>query len=363
MNSELIEALNILEREKDIDKNVLLDAIENSLITAYKNHFDKADNVRVTVDRQTGDFAIYSEKTVVENVENPVTEISLEDAAKISRKYGIGDVVNVEIKTKEFGRIATSVAKSVITQKIREEEKNAVFNKYYAKEHDIVTGIVQKITSKGAIVNLGKVDALLAESEMIPGETLRPNDRVKVYVSEVKDSGRGSVPKIIISRTNEMLVKRLFENEVAEIQDGIVVIVSISRDPGSRSKISVRSNHPKVEPIGSCVGVNGSRVGAVVTELRGEKIDIIRWSDNSAELIENALSPSKVISVEADDDERSAKVVVPDNQLSLAIGKAGQNAKLAAKLTGYRIDIKSETQARELAALAENEETVEEVEE
>lgn len=348
MNSELIEALNILEREKDINKEVLLDAIETSLVTAYKNHFDKADNVKVNIDRQTGDFAIYAEKEVVEVVENPVTQISLEAANEISKKYKIGDIVNIEIKTKEFGRIATTVAKGVITQKIREEEKSAVFNKYYTKENDIITGIVRKINQKGVIVNLGKLDATLTADDLVPTEKLKPNDRIKVYITEVKEQERSSVPKICISRTSEQLVKRLFETEVAEIMDGIVEIVTISREPGSRSKISVRSKNSKVDPVGSCVGVNGSRVGAVVSELRGEKIDIIRYSDNSAEFIVNALAPAKVVSVEADDDEKSAKVVVPDNQLSLAIGRAGQNAKLAAKLTGYRIDIKSETQAREL---------------
>ena len=285
---------------------------------------------------------------VVEKVENPVTQISLEAANEISRKYKLGDIVNVEIKTKEFGRIATSVAKGVITQKIREEEKNAVFNKYYTKENDIITGIVRKINQRGIIVNLGKLDAMLTEDDIVPTEKLKPNDRIKVYVTEVKEQEKSPVPKITISRTSEQLVKRLFETEVAEIMDGIVEIVTIARDPGSRSKISVRSKNPKVDPVGSCVGVNGSRVGAVVSELRGEKIDIVRYSDNSAEFIVNALAPSKVVSVEADDDEKTAKVVVPDNHLSLAIGRAGQNAKLAAKLTGYRIDIKSETQAKEL---------------
>lgn len=353
MNSELIEALNTLEKEKDINKDVLLDAIENSLITAYKNHFDKADNVKVTIDRQTGDFAIYAEKTVVEAVENPVTQISLDEAHKISKKHSVGDIINVEIKTKEFGRIATSVAKSVITQKIREEEKHAIYSKYYQKEKDVITGIVQKKTARGTVINLGKLDALLLDNESIKSENLKVNERVKVYINEVKEPEKGSVPKVIISRTNPELVRRLFEAEVAEIQDGIVEIVGISRDPGSRSKISVRSSHPKVDPVGACVGVNGSRVNAVVTELRGEKIDIVRWSDNSAVFIENALSPAKVVSVEADDDERTAKVVVPDYQLSLAIGKDGQNARLAAKLTGFKIDIKSESQAKEL------EETVE----
>lgn len=349
MNSELIEALNVLEKEKDIDKNVLLDAIENSLITAYKNHFDKADNVKVTIDRENGDFAIFSEKEVVETVENPVTQISLGDANLINKKYKIGDIINIEIKTKEFGRIATSVAKNVITQKIREEEKNAVFNKYYSKENDIITGIIKKITPKGVVVNLGKVDAMLTENDLVKTEKLKINDRIKVYVTEVTNQERSSTPKISISRVSPELVKRLFENEVAEIKDGIVEILNVARDPGARSKICVRSRNPKVDPVGSCVGVNGSRVDIVVAELKGEKIDIIRYDENPAIFVEAALSPAKVVSVEADADERSAKVVVPDYQLSLAIGRNGQNAKLAAGLTGYRIDIKSETQAKELA--------------
>ena len=356
MNSELMEALNILEREKDIDKNVLLDAIENSLITAYKNHFDKADNVKVTVDRETGDFAIYAEKTVVENVENPVLEISLEDATSINKKYNVGDIVNVEVKTKEFGRIATSVAKSVITQKIREEEKNAVFNKYYTKENDIMTGIVKRTCTRGTIVNLGKLDALIAEEDSVATETFKPNERIKVFIKEVQEPERGYIPKVAISRNHELLVKRLFENEVPEIIDGIVEIVNVARDAGSRSKILVRARHPKVDPVGSCVGVNGSRVGAVVAELRGEKIDVVRWSDNSAELIENAIAPAKVISVVADDDTKMAKCVVPDKQLSLAIGKAGQNSKLAAKLTGFKIEIKSETQEKEYQESLKNNE-------
>lgn len=347
MNSELIEALNILEREKDIDKNVILDAIENSLVTAYKNHFDKADNVKVTVDRETGDFAIYAEKTVVENVENSVLQISLQDAMLIDRKYNVGDVVNVEIKTKEFGRIATSVAKSVITQKIREEEKNAVFNKYYTKENDIMTGIVKRTCARGVIVNLGKLDALIGDDGKVATETFRPNERIKVFITSVQEPERGYIPRVSISRNHELLVKRLFENEVPEIIDGIVEIVNVARDAGSRSKILVKAKHPKVDPVGSCVGVSGNRVGAVVAELRGEKIDVVRWSDNSAELIQNALAPAKVISVVADDDTKMAKCVVPDKQLSLAIGKAGQNSKLAAKLTGFKIEIKSETQERE----------------
>ena len=263
----------------------------------------------------------------------------------INSKYELGDIVNIEIKSKEFGRIATQNAKNVILQKIREEERKVLYNQYYAKEKDVVTGIVQRYIGKNVSVNLGKVDAVLNENEMVKGEVFRPTERIKVYVLEVKDTSKG--PKILVSRTHPELVKRLFESEVAEVRDGTVEIKSIAREAGSRTKIAVWSANPDVDPVGACVGINGARVNAIVNELRGEKIDIINWNPNSAELIENALSPAKVISVIADDDDKTAKVIVPDYQLSLAIGKEGQNARLAARLTGFKIDIKSETQARE----------------
>ena len=345
MNKELIEALNVLEKEKDISKEVLLEAIENSLIPAYKNHFGKADNVKVTINRETGDFTILAAKEVVETVEDPVMQISLEAAQEISKKHNVGDVINVEVKSKEFGRIATQNAKNIITQKIREEERKVIYDKYYGKEKDIVTGIVQRINGRSISINLGKADAILNESEQVKGEVFMPNERVKLYVVEVKDSTKG--PRILVSRTHPELVKRLFEAEVTEVKDGVVEIVNIAREAGSRSKISVRSHDPNVDPVGACVGVNGARVNAIVDELRGEKIDIITWNENPAILIENALSPAKVVSVVADDEEKTARVVVPDYQLSLAIGKEGQNARLAARLTGFKIDIKSESQARE----------------
>ena len=345
MNKELLEALNVLEKEKEISKDTLLDAIETSLLTACKNHFGKADNVHVSIDRKTCDYELYMEKEVVEEVEDPVLQISLEEARKLYAGYGIGDMVRQEIKSKEFGRIATQNAKNVILQKIREEERKAVFDQFHTKEHEVVTGIVQRYIGRNISVNLGKADAMLNEVEQVKGETYEPTERIKVLILEVKDTTRG--PRITVSRTHPELVKRLFESEVTEIKDGIVEIKAISREAGSRTKMAVWSNDPNVDPVGACVGVNGSRVNAVVDELRGEKIDIINWSDNSAELIENALSQAKVICVIADDDEKTAQVVVPDFQLSLAIGKVGQNARLAARLTGYKIDIKSETQAKE----------------
>ena len=345
MNNELLEALNILEQEKNISKETLLEAIENSLITACKNHFGKADNVKVVIDPDTCEYHCFQEKTVVEEVEDPIEQISLVNAQMINRKYELGDVVQVEVKSKEFGRIATQNAKNVILQKIREEERKVIYDEYNGLEKEVVTGIVQRYVGRNVSINLGKADALLTESEQIKGEVFQPTERIKVYILEVKATPKG--PKILVSRTHPELVKRLFESEVAEVREGIVEIKAISREAGSRTKIAVWSNDPDVDPVGACVGMNGARVNAIVNELRGEKIDIITWDENPAILIQNALSPAKVISVIADADEKAAKVVVPDYQLSLAIGKEGQNARLAARLTGFKIDIKSETQARE----------------
>ena len=346
MNTELLEALSILEKEKNISRDTILDAIEQSLIQACKNHFGKADNVTVTINRETGDFHVVAAKEVVEgNPEDPVMEISLAEAKKINPRYEVGHIVNVEIQSKSFGRIATQNAKNVILQKIREEERKVLYDEYFGKEREVVTGIVQRYIGKNVSVNLGKVDAMLNEKEMIPGEKFEPTERIKVYVLEVRDTPRG--PRVLVSRTHPELVKRLFESEVTEVHDGIVEIRSIAREAGSRTKIAVYSNDPDVDAVGACVGMNGSRVNAIVEELGGEKIDIINWDENPALMIENALSPAKVITVLADPDEKDALVIVPDYQLSLAIGKEGQNARLAARLTGYKIDIKSETQARE----------------
>ena len=344
-NNELLEALNILEREKNISKETLLEAIENSLVTACKNHFGTSENVKVTMDPQTCEYHVFQEKTVVEQVEDPVEQISLVNAKMVDSKYEIGDIVNVEIQSKEFGRIATQNAKNVILQKIREEERKVLYNQYYSMEKDVVTGVVQRYIGRNVSVNLGKVDAILTENEQVRGEVFQPTERIKVYILEVKDTSKG--PKILVSRTHPELVKRLFESEVTEVREGIVEIKAIAREAGSRTKIAVWSNDPDVDPVGACVGMNGARVNAIVNELRGEKIDIITWNENPAMMIENALSPAKVISVIADAEEKSAKVIVPDYQLSLAIGKEGQNARLAARLTGFKIDIKSETQARE----------------
>lgn len=348
MNTELIEALNIIEKEKEISKETLFEAIENSLMTACKNHFGKADNVSVTIDRETGDFHVIAEKEVVptaDDVVEKILQISLDEALVLSKNAQVGDMINVEIKSKEFGRIATQNAKNVILQKIREEERSVIYNQFHAREKDIITGVVQRHLGKNISINLGKADAILTESEQVKGEHFRPTDRIKVYILEVKATSKG--PKILVSRTHPDFVKRLFEEEVTEIKDGTVEIMSIAREPGSRTKMAVYSNNPNVDPVGACVGMNGARVNAIVDELGGEKIDIINWDENPGNLIQNALSPAQIVAVFADPDDKTAKVVVPDYQLSLAIGKEGQNARLAAKLTGYKIDIKSESQAKD----------------
>ncbi|MCD8197702.1 MAG: transcription termination factor NusA [Lachnospiraceae bacterium] len=357
MNTELKMALDLLEKEKDISREVILEAIESSLVAACKAHFGKdsagheRENFRAEVDRETCDFHVYEELAVVEEVENEETEISLVDAKMIDSAYEVGDVVSREVQSKDFGRITTQNARNVILQKIREEERRVLYDQYYAKEKDIVTGVVQRRMGKNISVNIGKVDAILNENEMVKGENLRPTERIKVYILEVRETTRG--PRVLVSRTHPELVKRLFESEVTEVRDGVVEIRSIAREAGSRTKIAVWSNDPNVDAVGACVGLNGSRVNSVVNELRGEKIDIINWNENPALMIENALSPAKVVVVLADPEDHTAKVVVPDYQLSLAIGKEGQNARLAARLTGYKIDIKSESQANAIEGFYE----------
>lgn len=347
MNKELIGALDALEKEKGISKDILIEAIENSLITGCKQHFGitKDDGIVVRIDRNTGDFRVFITKRVVENVENPVEQISLADAVKINSKAQIGNGINVEIKSEDFSRIAAQKAKGIILQRIREEERKSVYSEYAMKEKDIVTGIVQRVNGDKISINLGKMDAVLLPKEQVKGEVFVPTERIKLYVVSVTDTAKGVIVKV--SRSHPDLVKRLFESEVTEVKDGTVEIKGIAREAGSRTKMAVWSNNPDVDPVGACVGLNGARVNAIVNELRGEKIDIINWSENPAILIENALSPAKVVSVIADDEEKTAQVVVPDYQLSLAIGKEGQNARLAARLTGFKIDIKSESQARE----------------
>ena len=318
MNKELIEAINLLEKENNISKDVLLEAIENSLLTAYKNNYGRADNVKVNINRETGDFSIVAEREVVETVEDPMTQVSLAEAKLLNSKYELGDIVQFSVNSKEFGRIAVQNAKNVILQKLREAERNALYEEWHCREKDIVTGIVQRYVGRNISINLGKIDTILNESEQVKGEVFKPTERIKLYVIEVKETQRD--PRITVSRSHPDLVKRLFESEVAEVRDGTVEIKAIAREAGSRTKMAVSSNDPNVDPVGACVGLNGARVSAVVNELRGEKIDIINWDDNPAFLIENALSPAKVILVAADEEAREAQVIVPDYQLSLAIG-------------------------------------------
>lgn len=349
MNAEFIQALNQIERDKGISKEVLLEALENSLLTACKNNYGTSQNIKVTIDPEVGEVSVLAEKEIVELVEDSNLQISLDEARKISKKASVGGIIDVVVTPKNFGRIAAQKAKQVVVQKIREAEREVLFNQFIAKEKDIIVGTVQRRVKENVIINLGKIDAILSEKEQVPGEHYAPNSRIKVYVVEVKDSSKG--PKVYVSRTHPELIKRIFELEVPEVHDGVVEIKSISREAGSRTKMAVYSNNPNVDPVGSCVGHNGSRVGIIVDELSGEKIDIIPWNENPEQFISAALSPSKVVAVEVTESEKSAKVVVPDYQLSLAIGKEGQNARLAAKLTGYKIDIKSETQAAEIGFL------------
>ena len=353
MNDELFDALVILEKEKNIKSDVLLEAIAKSLEQACRNNFNRQDlnNIVVDLNQQKKSFGIFLAKEVVETVEDSMTQISLADAMMIDPSYQVGDVINVDINSRAFGRIAVQNAKNVILQQIREAERKSLFADYYDKENKVVTGVVQRFIGRNVAINLGKVDGILNESEMITGENYYPNQRIKVYVLHVDNTPKG--PRILVSRKHPNLVRCLFEQEVAEVADGTVQIMAIAREAGSRSKMAVLSNSENVDPVGACVGQNGSRVAMVVDELNGEKIDIVNWDENPAYFIENALSPAKVVTVLVDEEDKQAKVVVPDYQLSLAIGREGQNARLTARLTGYKIDIKSETQAIESGELDE----------
>lgn len=340
-----LEALKEVGKEKSIAPEVLFDAVEAALVSAYKRNFNTASNVRVSLDRTTGEFHVYAQKKIVEKVENKVTEISLEQAKKISESYVLDDIIEIEVTPANFGRIAAQTAKQVVVQRIREAERGIIYEEYSNRSSDILTGIVQRMEGHNIFIDLGKTEAVLTPSEQISTEKYTHNDRIKVYVVEVKRTSKG--PQILVSRTHPGLLKRLFELEVPEIQDGTVEIKSVAREPGMRSKIAVYSADENIDPVGSCVGQKGLRVQAVVDELRGEKIDIVKWNEDPAKYIANSLSPAKVISVAINEGKKMSRVIVPDYQLSLAIGKEGQNARLAAKLTGWKIDIKSETQAQE----------------
>lgn len=345
MSAELILALEQLEKEKGIKKDIIIEAIEAALISAYKKNFGSTMNVKVNIDRVSGDVKVFGLRKVAEAPDQEAMDISLEEAAKINPKLEVGDIAEMEVTPRTFGRIAAQTAKQVVVQKLREAERGIIYDEFYNKESDIVTGIIQRVEKRNVIVDLGKTEAFLAPSEQTPNEEYRFNERLKSYIVEVKKTTKG--PQIMISRTHPGLVKRLFELEVPEIHDGTVEIKSISREPGSRTKIAVYSKDENVDPVGACVGQRGTRVQAIVDELRGEKIDIIKWSNDPRDYISSSLSPAKVVRVDVIEDQKAAKVIVPDYQLSLAIGKEGQNARLAAKLTGWKIDIKSESQLRQ----------------
>ncbi|NWL86430.1 transcription termination/antitermination protein NusA [Paenibacillus sp. 79R4] len=345
MSMDFIEALNDLEREKGISKDILFEAIEAALISSYKRNFNTAQNVRVDMNRHTGSIRVFARKLIVEEVLDPRTEISLHSAREINPSFQLDDVAEIEVTPRDFGRIAAQTAKQVVTQRIREAERGLIYNAFVEKEEDIVTGIVQRQDLRNVYVDLGKIEAHLPLNELMPGEKFKHGDRIKAYITKVENTTKG--PQILLSRTHPGLLKRLFELEVPEIFDGVVEIRSVAREAGFRSKIAVYSRNSAVDPVGSCVGPKGTRVQTIVTELHGEKIDIVRYSDNIEEYVANALSPSKVLEVQVFEPEKMARVIVPDYQLSLAIGIKGQNARLAAKLTGWKIDIKSETQAEE----------------
>lgn len=346
MSSDLLDALTALEKQKGISRDVLVDAIEAALVTAYKRNFNQAQNVRVDLNLDKGTMKVYSRKDVVEEVEDDRLQISLEDAIKINPAYELEDIVEEEVTPRDFGRIAAQTAKQVVTQRVREAERGLIYEEYVDREDDIVNGIVERLDARNLYVGLGKVEAVLPVGEQISTETYQPHDRIKVYITKVERTSRG--PQVFVSRTHPGLLRRLFEVEVPEIFEGIVEIKSIAREAGDRSKISVHTTNEEVDPVGSCVGARGARVQAISNELNGEKVDIVEWSEDPVVFVANALSPSKVIDVQVSEEDRSTTVVVPDYQLSLAIGKRGQNARLAAKLTGWKIDIKSETDAREL---------------
>ena len=356
MSSELLDALTVLEKEKGISKDIILEALEAALVSAYKRNFNQAQNVRIDINPETGSMRVFARKEVVEEVFDPRLEISLDEARAINPQYDLEDVVEIEVTPKDFGRIAAQTAKQVVTQRVREAERGVIYSEFIDREEDIMTGIVQRQDSRFIYVNLGKIEALLPTSEQMPNEHYQPHDRIKVFITKVEKTTKG--PQIYVSRTHPGLLKRLFEIEVPEIYDGTVEIVSVAREAGDRSKIAVHSDNPEVDPVGSCVGQKGQRVQAVVNELKGEKIDIVRWVDDPVEYVANSLSPSQVIEVLVDEEDKATTVIVPDYQLSLAIGKRGQNARLAAKLTGWKIDIKCESEAKELGLLSEGEHSI-----
>jgi N utilization substance protein A len=362
-NKELIMALDELEKERGISKEYLLESLEVALVAAYKKNFDSAENVKVEIDSQTGEIHVYAQKEVVETVENSQLQISLEDAKKIEKKAKIGDIINIETKPKDFGRIAAGAAKQHVIQKVREAERNMIFDEYNDRKGEIVTGIIQKADKGTVVLDLGKLEGIMPLKEQIPTEHYHVNDKIKAYVLSVEKGLKGA-PQVLVTRSHPDVIKKLFELEIPEIYEGLIEVKAVSRDPGYRSKVAVYSKNPDIDPVGSCVGAKGIRIQNIINEMNGEKIDVIEWSEDPATFICAALLPAHVMAVDIKEDEKFAQVIVPDEELSLAIGKGGQNARLAVKLTNWKIDIKSETQFRELMAYEENkkneEKTVEE---
>ena len=361
-NKELILALEELEKEKGMDKEYLLEAIETALVTAYKRNFDSLENVKVEMDRQTGATHLYAIKKVVEKVEAPETEIELKEAQKINPDYNVDDEINIEIVPRDFGRIAAQTAKQVIIQKLREAEREIVYNEFEERKGEIVSGLIQKADGNIVVMDLGKLEGVMPKKEQIPTETYRVNDKIKGYIVKVEKGQKGA-PQVMVSRSHPDFVRKLLEFEIPEIYEGVIEIKSVSRDPGYRSKVAVYSPDPNIDPVGSCVGQKGVRIQNVINELNGEKIDVIEWNEDPSIYIAASLLPAQILAVDIKPENKFAQVIVPDDQLSLAIGKSGQNARLAARLTDWKIDIKSETQFRELLSKAQEEsEDVEEQE-
>lgn len=352
---EFIKAMDELEKERGISKAYLIESLEAALVTAYKKNFEQVDNVKVTIDDKTGEIRIFSFRTVVEEYPDPLLEISVEDARKIDKNFNVGDIVNIDIRPKDFGRIAAQTAKQVVVQKIREAERDIIFTEYNDKKGEIVTGLIQKVDDKLVVMDLGKLEGVMLKKEQIETEEYKVNDKVRGYVLSVEKGAKG-VPQVLVSRSHPDFVRKLFEFEIPEIYEGLIEIKSVSRDAGSRSKVAVYSKDQNIDPVGSCVGQKGVRIQNIINELKGEKIDVIEWSEDPAVFIAAALLPAQVLAVDVKDEEKFAQVIVPDDQLSLAIGKSGQNARLAARLTNWKIDIKSESQFREMLMAAQAEE-------
>ena len=361
-NKELILALEELEEEKGIKKEYLLESIETALLTAYKRNFDALDNVKVVMDPETGATHVYSIKEVMENAKDNALEISIDEARKINKDVNIGDSVEIEIVPRNFGRIAAQTAKQVIIQKLREAEREIIYTEFNDRKGEIVSGIIQKADKNIVVMDLGRLEGIMPTKEQIPTETYRVNDKIKGYVLDVEKGAKGA-PQVIVSRSHPDFVRKLLEFEIPEIYEGVIEIKSVSRDPGYRSKVAVYSPDPNIDPVGSCVGQKGIRIQNVINELNGEKIDVIEWNEDPSIYISSALLPAKILAVDIKEEEKFAQVIVPDDQLSLAIGKAGQNARLAAKLTNWKIDIKSETQFREMLMNAQENEQEEEQQE